>query len=221
MSIPSAYRGDIVRLLCSLWFTLALALPAHAQAQDPNGPSPFSGAVETGTLGEPQLVEADVGEGVELASIVLRYRFDGVGDYRTLPMQATERPGIYAVSVPTRDVRAQFMEFFVVAETVADGRLLKGSESAPVVRELLPPAYDAGAPAAPEAPIVAGTPPVGDAPEPATSGGRKYLYYVLGALAVGALAAAAGSGGGGDGGGSSDEPCDAAGCNVRLVLPVP
>ena len=216
MFTPIPGGKALARLLCSSLCTLLLALPLQAGAQGLDTELPPDGGLETGVLGQPQLVEADVGEGTELASITLYYRFDG-GSYASIPMRPTQRPGVYAARAPTRDARSGPMEYYILAEDAGGGELLKGSASVPLLRELVPPAGAPREDAPGEAPIVTGPSELTKESDP-SSGRRNYLYYVLGALAIGAIAAAAGSDGGG---GSSGDGCGADGCDVTLVLPVP
>ena len=206
-------RTSIAGPLCALLCIALLAIPLQTRAQTLRTALPED-AVETGVLGEPQLVEADVGEGTPLARIELRYRFDG-GAYATVPMRPTNEPGIFAVEVPTRGVRAERMEFYIVAEDTAGGQLLKGSESVPLSRELASPSSPSPGDDVPAEPSMGTTPPSEGEPTP-SSGRRKYLYYALGVLAVGAIAAAASA----DDGGSSDgDGCGAERCDLPLVFP--
>ena len=218
MSASILRGGDLARLFCASICTLLLALPLQTRAQGLATELPPGGAIETGVLGQPQLIEADVGEGTALARIALYYRFDG-GRYASIPMRPTQRAGVYAASVPTRDVRGGSMEYYILAEDTDGGELMKGSAAVPLLRELVPSGRASRADASSEAPIVAGSPDAAEAIEP-SGGKRNYLYYVLGALAVGAIVAAAGADGGG-GGGSSGGDCGAEGCDVTVVLPVP
>ena len=113
--------------------------------------------------------------------------------------------------MPTAGTDASALEFYVLAEEVSGDTLFKGSAFAPIVRELRPAAPPAPVAAAP----AAGSVP--DVPEPG-SGGRKYLYYALGALAVGAAIVAASSGGDG---GSDDDGCADGRCGLTIALPEP
>ena len=185
-------------------FALALCAGVEAQALDT---ALEAGAVETGVLGEPQLIEADVGADADVTSITLFHRFGGEREYRSTPMRQSGTSGLYAASVPTADTQADRLEFYIVAEDGTGDALLRGNSFEPLVRELLSAEADLAR---------RGVPPPDD-PDP-VFGRSKYLWYALGALAVGVLVAAAASDS--DGGGS-DESCGADGCNLTLTLPPP
>ena len=194
--------------------TCLASLPAHAQQ---------SAAEASGTLGEPQTIDVDVGADTDVASIALHHRFSGGGfpaggEFARSPMEPVgTAPGLYSATVPTAGVQASALEFYVVAEDTLGESLFKGSAFAPIVRELRPGNAPAPLPDAVEEPIASAP-----APEPAADSGdgRRYLWYALGAIAVGAAIAAAADGGG-DGGDGDSSGCDAGRCDLTLSLPEP
>ena len=189
-------------LICLLLLTVSMGTQAQALSTDlPSTPD------ESGVLGEPQLIEADVGAESVLRSITLFYRFDGEEDYRTLPMQTSNTPGVYAATVPTRGISANRLDFYIAAEDENGDTLAKGSYDNPLTRQLEPPPG-----------TVTTTASAQDAPKSSgllSGDRRKYLYIGLGILAVGALAASSG------GSGSSSAPCGADGCPLTITLPTP
>ena len=219
LALAASRASVIAALVGSL-----LTLPALAQVTLPGttgaAPSPAvvdpvgtrAGDEAPGVLGEPQSVDVDVGADVRISSIVLFHRFAGEDDFETTPMRARDEPGLYSATVPTSGTDAAALEFYVLAEDASGDTLFKGSAFAPIVRELRPAARATSS--APPMPV-AGEP--GDAPEPGP-GGRRYLYYALGALAVGAAIAAASSGGDG---GSDDDGCADGRCGLTIALPEP
>ena len=164
--------------------------------------------IETGVLGESQLIEADVGAETEVTDITLFHRFDGEREYRSSPMQPTGSPRVFAARVPTEGVQARRLEFYIVAEDAGGDALLRGNSFEPLVRELVLPAQD----------LAARDVPSPDEPGP-SFGRSRYLWYGLGILAAGVLIAAAVDDSGDDGGGA--EGCGEAGCDLTLVLPPP
>ena len=205
-----AFAAVLGFLLCAL----SLSVPPNVRAQGVDTALP---PIETGELGQPQLVEVDVGPGVQPTSITLFYRFDGGRDrYADVAMRPTTRPGIYAATVQTRGLQATRLEYHIVAQT-SDGRTLRrGDAGKPLVRELVSPAAPdpivSSEPAAEESAASPGDDAAGD------SSRRKYLYYALGALAVGAIAAAASADGGSDDDGGG---CDGDNCELTLILTTP
>ena len=210
-----AGRSVLCATLCALLLTVSFGTRAQSETA-PSGSDPAqplitdlpAAAAEQGVLGEPQLIEADVGTDEVLSRIDLFYRFDGEGRFRDEPMDATDVPGVYAASVPTRGVSAERLEFYIVAEDELGGTLVRGSAAEPLTRALvLPPGAVTSQAEASEG--------AGDG---LFSGdNRRYLYYALGVLVVGAIAVAA-SDGGDD---SSGEGCAPEGCQLTLTLPPP
>ena len=204
---PTLFSGraptvSLGTLLCLVLLSLCGRVEAQAL-----GTSLSDDEIETGVLGEPQLIEADVGAGTEVTDITLFHRFDGEREYRSSSMQPTGSPGVFAARVPTDGVQARRLEFYIVAEDTGGDALLRGNSFEPLVRELFSPAED----------LMARDVPPPDEPGP-SFGRSKYLWYGLGILAAGVvIAAAADSGNDGDGAGG----CGEAGCDLTLVLPPP
>lgn len=195
--------------LCALG---ACALTAIAQ--EPPIPS-VDGATlaldDVGVLGEPQVIEADVGT-VEGATVTLFYRYGGETAYRELAMEPVGSNGLYRAIVPTEGLETDRLEFYMAGEEPGGDVLLRGSAYEPLVREL-----DAMRPVDDSISTTASTPPT----EADVSGSSryKYLYYALGILAVGLIADAASSSDDDSAGG--DGACSSAGCPLTLVLPDP
>ena len=220
--VLAAARASRAPIIAALVGCL-LSLPALAQVTLPGAtgaalsPSPVdpvvarAGGEAPGVLGEPQSIDVDVGADVRISSIALFHRFAGEDDFETMPMRALDEPGLYSATVPTAGTDASALEFYVLAEDASGDTLFKGSAFAPIVRELRPTA-----PATPPAPPVPVAGEFADVPEPGPDA-RRYLYYALGALAVGAAIAAASSGG--DGG--SDGGCADGRCDLTIALPEP
>ena len=161
--------GRALFLLSGTLLCLLLTLCARAEAETLHtalGDEP----VETGVLGEPQLIEADVGAGTDVTNITLFHRFGGEREYRSTDMQRNGTSGLYAASVPTAGVQADRLEFYIVAEDASGDALLQGNSFEPLVRELL----------SAEADLAQRDVPPPDDPDP-VFGRSKYLWYTLGA----------------------------------------
>lgn len=209
-------RSSVVTARCVLLgFGLTLSLlPIISSAQQAK-PMPNTEAVAgpPGKLGEPQLVEADVGADTALASISLFFRFAGERDFRQIPMQQTTTPGVYAASVPTEGITTDALEYYLFAEEKSGSTLFRGSAFSPLVRELLP-AFAADDSADP---LTANNAAIETESSPQTRSRKNWIWYGLGALAVGALIAANSD----DGGNESAGNCSDGRCQLTITLPDP
>lgn len=157
-----------------------------------------------------QVFTATVQGGASLVGVGLYHRFPGESTYRRTEMTPIAGTAIYSASVstPLGKDRPRAIEYYIRAEDATGNLALKGFTFNPLEREL--------------SAAIAAEPASGTADGAQSTGRSRVLYYVLGALAIGAIAglAGGGSGGGSDNGGGTEE-CADVGCLVTLTVGAP
>ena len=196
-----------------LVLTSPLSTHTFAQQALPDFEAPLieHDPLEFSTSDPMQLFTATVADNIGLQSVRLFYRYQGEEDYSSQEMNPVADSSVFTARITIENVVSSTIEYYLQAEDQAGNVVLKGYAFAPLERVLsLPTALSA----TPE-PAVETTPTV-IAEKPKS----KVLYYVLGVLALGALAGLAG-GGSSDSPTSSTDPCVDTGCVVTFTLGSP
>ena len=207
----SKYIKFFASVCAVLVFTSSLSTQAFAQEVVPDFEAPLIEhyPLEFSASDPEQLFTATVADNIGLLAVRLFYRYKGEEGYRTQDMSPVADSSLYTARISIKNGASSTIEYYLQAEDQAGNVVLKGYAFAPLERVLSLPTE-----------ISATSGPAAD-PEPTNIAKKprsKVLYYVLGVLAVGALAAAAGGGGDGERGG---EPCVAEECLVTFTLTEP
>jgi len=216
----SIRRGFLSLIACSVFLTSIGPRSLLAQDSETDFEAPIieHEEVTSGKLGEVQTFSASVVDNQELVSVLLFHRFDDTEDFQQIQMEPLAESSFFAARVLTADVDATRIEYYFKAEDAAGNISLKGFTFDPLVRTLDAPPGQTNDQTAEVEQVPATT----ETTEP-TRGKSKWLYYVLGALAVGGIAAFAVTSGSDDGGssGSGSNECGVDGCRIMLQVPVP
>ena len=218
-------------VVCIVWFTVCQFLlgvaPAWAQATDEG----FFADVE------PPLIEHEVGgefdsdieqtfvavvvDDEQLNSVRLFYRFENQLTFNSAVMNRVSFSSTYIVRVPTDPASGLDIQYYIQASDLSGNRTVRGFAFSPLLRLINAPAVEQdNALIAEQAPVSSTTAQsTGNVPE--TSSRSRVVYYILGALAVGAIAAAASGGGGGSDGGTGSGGCSDGRCDVSITIDQP
>jgi len=168
-----------------------------------------------------QTVAVSVVDEDAVSEVILFYRFGGTEVFEQLQMTpSAAQESEYSVQIPIVDANATQLEYYIQAEDLAGNKSLKGHSFNPFVRRFVEPTQPA-----PIDTSKSTTSVLVDSSEPNTTPPAKKsktIYYVLGAVALAALAGFALSGSGDDGGSSSSAPgCAGSDCELTLIFPDP
>lgn len=180
---------------------------AQSEFQDFEAPVIEHNSSDYSEDNELQVFSATVADNVEVSSVFMYYRYKGQDEYKPVEMKRVATSSLYSVSIFTDESSESTIEYFLQAEDSAGNIVLKGFAFEPLVRTLsLPDTASTITQATEQQEVKLET----EKPK------SKVLYYVLGALAVGALAA--GLSGDGD-----DPPrgCTDGVCEVTFTLTTP
>jgi hypothetical protein len=198
----------LVRLACIAWFTAAQLLPvtsALAQSIDVEPPVIEHDVVESATSSDRQSFFATVADDDELASVRFLYRFAGQTTYTSLEMQRVSYSSTFSVEIPTTAGDDRAIEYYISARDTSGNRTLRGYNFSPLVRLIEVP--DTTAQPLDQAVLA--------------SAKKRPLYYVAGALVLGAVVGAlARSSSGGD----SPDPtgnCENGLCDFTVTINPP
>lgn len=177
--INSEYNR-LIGAVIGLLFSISSINPGivFAQSVDEESPVIIHNAIDSGKRGEVQEFVAEVTDNVGVAKVILYYRFRGASDYTSVEMekQSDKR---YVVSVDTTKESISLIEYYLEAVDESGQISLRGFSFEPLKRWLDPEG-------------ARGTDVV-DTPKKS-----KTLWYVLGGVAVLALAGLAGRSEGGE-----------------------
>lgn len=158
-------------------------------------------SLENGVAGELQLFSALVVDDRGIEYVDLYHRESPNSEYDKSPMEAVAGTSNFAVTLDT-DLNQKKIEYYIEAADTGGNRVLKGFPFYPLVRNLdLPESVTA---TAENAPVAAND-----------TSDNKWLYVVLGALAVGFLASSISSDGGSD-----PEPADQVPLTINISSPL-
>jgi hypothetical protein len=150
-------------------------------------------ATQSVTGRDPVIISATVKDDSGVNTVTLFYRSGAVGDYKPMPMERVDADRFEA-SIPAQAIQQPNLEYYIQAVDGAGNTVLRAGRFFPLK--------------------IAVVPEVGAGQVLATSDGetapaqeKKSVWgWVIGALAVGAVAALAAGGGGGGGGGGGAGP---------------
>jgi hypothetical protein len=159
------------------------------------------------TAQEPHAITAQVTDNIGIKSVALFYRRTGDIPYNRISMENLTGTEIYEVILPGETMIAPGIEYYIEAKDTSGNTLLRGFSFEPLAITLAAPETDRlGNQTLVQSEAVKGT-----TVEKDSSNDKKWIYILLGVLAVGAIA---GASGGGDGDSSSasvsltaDAPC--------------
>lgn len=180
VKINAGYNRFIIGVV-GLLFTISSINPGFvfAQSVDEESPVIIHNAIDTGKRGEVQEFVAEVTDNVGVAKVILHYRFRGASDYTSVEMEKQSEKR-YVMSVDTTRESTSLIEYYLEAVDESGQISLRGFSFEPLKR-WLDPEGERGT-------NVVETPKK-----------SRTLLYVLGGVAVLALAGLAGSGGGSGG----------------------
>jgi len=188
----------LIRLACITWFCLAqllVSIQSAAQGIDIEPPVIEHEVIESAAAADRQSFLATIADDDELASVRFLYRFEGEQSYTSVDMNRVSFSSTFTVQVPTKVDDGRAIEYYIEARDVSGNRTLRGYAFSPLVRLVELPA-----PVAVAAPVE----------EPIATSNKRGIYYLLGALVVGALVGGlvqANSGDGPTGPGCPDLQC--------------
>jgi len=187
----------IVMLVCAFSHAILFTPLSYAQApvafnSDKTPPEiqhdPITSRVAPGNA---VIVAATAHDESGVKEVMLYYRSGGVGEYQAVLMKAAGDDK-YEVSIPAEQVQQPNVEYYIEASDTAGNTVSRGGRFFPLTVSVVPTMGDAETVAAEDG---------------ATKPKETSMWlWVLGALAVGAIAAAAGGGGGGGGGNTDSGP---------------
>jgi len=149
------------------------------------------------TAQEPHAIIAQVTDNIGIKSVALFYRRIGDIPYNRISMENLTGTEIYEAILPGETMIAPGIEYYIEAKDTSGNTLLRGFSFEPLAITLVAPEADRlGNQALVQSEAVKGT-----TVEKDSGNDKKWIYILLGALAVGVIAGA--SGGGGDDGDSS------------------
>lgn len=175
--------------------------------------------LQEGILGKVQSVEAIVSDNKEIKFVRLYYRFASEDAYSIVRMQKRGSSNLYVADIPTIGASGNQFQYYINALDTAGNAVFKGYSFSPLIWQLLP----SGSPGR----NLASTSGQASSPQTSLEIGKKrnVLYYVLGALAVGALVGLAASDDSGPrvtgGAGDPGTTCGAAGCTLTITTVEP
>ena len=163
-----------------------------------------------GVQGQRQVVEAIATDNRAIKEVQLFYRFRGDSEYTEVLMQQRGTSSVYFSEIPTVGINATELQYYLRAEDTSGNSVLRGFSFAPLVWSLVSDPSDS-----PET-----VPETETETQPVTPSGKTstVLYYVLGVLAVGAVAAIAARGGGSSTSTPENE-CGVNGCLITITTP--
>ncbi len=193
------------------------ALPSFAQQQSPDFEAPLIEHDETvfSLSDTAQDFSAQVVDNIEVSSVKLFYRLDKEDEYSTINMERIADSAFYSASLSSDEYGGEstVIEYYIQAEDAAGNVVLNGFAFAPLTRNLTPKE----AIAAPSQGTTVSSEPDIIAEKPKS----RVLYYVLGALAVGALASTLSDDGSESSSPGNDSPCVGGTCTVTFTLGTP
>lgn len=154
-----------------------------------------------GIAGDPQTFSARVTDNRSVAEVVLFARASELQPFSAIRMNAEQGSNDYRATITT-DAGQLRVEYYFTATDVAGQKTLSGFPYSPYIRTLLTNENTAGLQQK-ESALKSPT------SKSSSGGGKKWLYVVLGVLAVGAIAAASGGDSGAstsNGGGLESDP---------------
>ncbi len=178
---------------------------AAAQSIDVEPPVIEHDVVESATSSDRQSFFATVADDDELASVRFLYRFEGQTTYTSLEMKRVSSSSTFAVEVATQTGDDRAIEYYISARDVSGNRTLRGYNFSPLVRFIEVP--DTTAQPLDQAVLA--------------SAKKRPLYYVAGALVLGAVVGAlarSSSGGGPEAPGGN---CDNGLCDFTVTINPP
>lgn len=189
----------LLLLFNQTWFVVAQAQFPSELDIDP--PIIDHASLENGVAGELQLFSALVIDDRGIEYVDLYYRGSPDSEYNKTPMEAVAGTSNFAVTLDTVANQSK-IEYYIEAADTGGNRVLKGFPFYPLVRNLEIP--KSVTPVVEKAPVVAND-----------TGDTKWLYIVIGALAVGFLASSISSGGG-----TNPEPEEQVPLTINIFSPL-
>jgi len=175
----------LLRLTVVTWFCVSqfmVSVNAVAQSIDVEPPVIEHDVSDPVNPAERQSFFATVADDDELASVRFLYRFDGEINFTSIDMVRVSYSSTFTVQVATDIDDGRAIQYYIEARDVSGNRTLRGYNFSPLIRAIKLPE-----------PVV--VPPQAEAPvESATN--RKPIYYVVGALVLGAVVGALANSGG-------------------------
>ncbi len=201
----------LIRLACLTWFCLAqfvTVVDAVAQSLDVEPPIIEHEVVESEIAAERQSFLATVADDDELASVRFLYRFEGETSYTSIDMDRVSYSSTFTVQIPTGLEDSRSIEYYIEARDVSGNRTLRGYNFSPLIRFI-------------EVPQVEVEPSIAEAATKTVE--RKPLYFVAGALVLGALVGALANSGRSSGPGSNPGPsnCEDGLCDFTVTINQP
>lgn len=203
-----------------LWIACSPGLVSAQQNKDRQAPVIEYSSASTFTPSARQVFSITVTDNIQVASVILHYRFKGQNTYLQKNMVALSN-NVYAATVGTSPDSTLDIQYFIRASDSAGLVTNRGFAYQPITR-VITRNTPSKTPAVSTSTAASAT----DQPPVKTKLSTKMLYVVGALVVAGALSAASNDDGGGSSTGSSqvipsNDGCQADSCPLVFVLPPP